>query len=110
MPFGLCNAGATFQRLMDLSLTGLNLEVCLANLDDIIIFSRTPEQHLVRLEQVLERLRRVNLKLKLSKCCLMQVQVNFLGHVISGEGIATDLEKVRLVKDCLLYTSPSPRD
>ena len=73
MPFGLCNAGATFQRLMDLTLTGLNLEVCLAYLDDIIIFSRTPEQHLVRLEQVLERHRRVNLKLKPNKCCLMQV-------------------------------------
>jgi len=74
MPFGLCNAGATFQRLMDLTLTGLNFEVCLAYLDDIIIFSRTPEQHIVRLKQVLERLRRVNLKLKPNKCCLMQVQ------------------------------------
>jgi len=105
MSFGLCNAGATFQRLMDLTLTGLNLEVCLAYLDDIIIFSCTPEQYLVRLEQVLECLRKVNLKLKPNKCCLMQVKVNFLGHVISGEGIATDPEKVSLVKEW-----PTPRD
>jgi len=96
MPFGLCNAGATFQRLMDLTLTELNLEVCLAYLDDVIIFSRPPEQHLIRFEQVLERLRGVKLKLKPNKCCLMQVKVNFLGHVISGEGIATDREKSAL--------------
>jgi len=105
MLFSLCIAGATFQRLMDLTLTGLNLEVCIFYLDDIPIFSRIPEQHLVRLEQVLERLRRVNLKLKPSKCCLMQGKVNFLGHVISGEGIATNPEKVRLVKEW-----PTPRD
>ena len=99
MPFGLCNAVATFQRLMDLVLSGLNLEICLAYLDDIIIFSTTPEQHLERLEQVLRRLQEANLKLKPSKCCLMQTRVSFLGHVISGEGISTDPEKVKLVSE-----------
>ena len=97
MPFGLCNAGATFQRLMDLMLTGLNLEVCLVYLDDIIIYSSSLDQHLERLVQVLERLRQSDLKLKPSKCRLMQLRVNFLGHVVSGDGIATDPEKVRLV-------------
>ena len=52
MPFGLCNAGATFQRLVDLVLTGLNLEICLVYLDDIVVFSTTPEEHLSRLTPV----------------------------------------------------------
>jgi len=98
MPFGLCNAGATFQRLMDLVLTGLNLEICLVYLDDIVVFSTTPEEHLKRLTQVLERLKQANLKLKPSKCKLMQRQVVFLGHIVSGQGIATDPEKTRLVE------------
>ena len=99
MPFGLCNAGATFQRLMDLVLTGLNLEICLAYLDDIIIYSSTPEEHLNRLEQVLERLQQANLKLKPSKCRLMQREVVFLGHVVFSDGIATDPEKIRLINE-----------
>ena len=56
MPFGLCNAGATFQRLMDIVMTGLHLDICLAYLDDIIMFSRSPEEHLDRLEVVFQRL------------------------------------------------------
>ena len=99
MPFGLCNAVATFQRLMDLALTGLNFEICLAYLDDIILHSKTQEEHLQRLEVLLQRLKDVNLKLKPSKCCLMKKRVTFLGHVVSGDGIATDPEKARLVSE-----------
>ena len=97
MPFGLCNAVATFQRLMDLTLSGLNLEICLAYLDDIIVFSSTPEQHLERLEKVFRRLQEANLKLKPSKCSLMQTEVSFLGHVVNGSGISTDPEKIKLI-------------
>ena len=64
LPFGLCNAVATFQRLMDIVLSGLNFEVCLVYIDDVILMSSTPEQHLKRLEMVLERFKKVNLKLK----------------------------------------------
>ena len=64
MPFGLCNTGATFQRLMDIVMSGLCFQVCLVYLDDIIVFSQTPEQHLDRLHIVLERLRSAGLKLK----------------------------------------------
>jgi len=99
MPFGLCNATASFQRLMDLVLSGLNLEICIAYLDDVILFSRTTEEHLERPDLVLQRLEDANLKLKPSKCCSMQTRVTFLGHIVSGEGLATDPEKIQLVKD-----------
>jgi len=55
MPFGLCNAGATFQRLMDVVMSGLHFQVCLVYLDDIIAFSGTLDQHLERLVTVLQR-------------------------------------------------------
>ena len=99
MPFGLCNAGATFQRLMDMVLAGLNMETCLVYLDDIILFSSDLESHFDRLSKLLSRLQQVNLKLKPSKCELLQTSVRFLGHVISGQGIATDPEKVRVIPE-----------
>jgi len=99
MPFGLCNAGSTFQRLMDVVMSGLHLDVCLVYLDDIILFSRTVEEHLERLVRVLGRLRTAGLKLKPEKCSLIQRSVSFLGHVVSGDGIATDPQKVKIVTD-----------
>jgi transposase InsO family protein len=95
MPFGLCNAPATFQRLMDIVLSGLNFEICLVYLDDVIIFGSTPEQHLDRLGQVFGRLREANLKLKPSKCRLMQRTVSFLGHIVTQDGVAVDPSKIR---------------
>ena len=105
MPFGLCNAGATFQRLMDVVMTGLHLDVCQVYLDDIIVFSKTVEEHLERVITILGRLRSAGLKLKPEKCSLMQRSVSFLGHVVSGEGIATDPEKTRAVADWPIPTS-----
>src|SRR6218665_1787640 len=99
MPFGLCNAPATFQRLMDIVLSGLNFEMCLVYLDDVIIFGDTPEQHLLRLGKVFERLRAANLKLKPSKCRLMRRHVDFLRYVISQEGVSVDPSKIRDVVD-----------
>ena len=99
MPFGLCNAPATFQRLMNLSLSGMLWSECLVYLDDIIIFVCTFEEHLCHLTSVLEleRLRAVNLKAKLSKCNFLQQQVHYLGHVISPNGIATDPSKTERI-------------
>jgi Reverse transcriptase (RNA-dependent DNA polymerase) len=79
MPFSLCNAGATFQRLMDMILAGISFEICLAYIDDVIVFSATLEQHLERLEIVLARIQSAGLKLKPTKCFLMQRSVGFLG-------------------------------
>ena len=95
MPFGLCNAPATFQRLMDIVLSGLNFEICLVYLDDVIIFGSTPEEHLDRLERVFQRLREANLKLKPSKCQLLRRSVGFLGHIVTPEGVAMDPSKVK---------------
>ena len=98
MPFGLCNAPATFQRLMERCMGELNLRDCLIYLDDIIIFSSTFEEHLERLQAVFERLQQHNLKLKPSKCVLFRRQVTYLGHVVSEEGIHTDPSKIEAVK------------
>ena len=83
MPFGLCNSGATFQRLMDVVMSGLQFQICLVYINDIILFSETIDQHLERLVTVLDRLRSAGLKLKAEKCALFQKSVSFLGHVVS---------------------------
>jgi transposase InsO family protein len=105
MPFGLTCAPSVFQRLMDLVLAGLSYDICLVYLDDIIIYSNDFSEHLRRLEAVFERLRLAKLKLKPSKCNLLQRRVSFLGHVISGEGIAMQNEKVEAVQKW-----PQPRN
>ena len=105
MPFGLCNAPATFQRLMERCMGELNLKDCLIYLDDIIIFSSTVEQHLERLEAVFKRLAQHNLKLKASKCDFLRSRVTYLGHVVSEDGIETDPEKTEAVKNWPVPTS-----
>jgi len=104
IPFGLCNAGSSFQRVMDLALSGLNYNMCLVYLDDIIVYSSSVEEHIERLGLLFERSRAANLKLKPSKCPLLRTEVSFLGHVVSGDGISTDPEK----KLKLLETGPCP--
>ena len=87
MPFGLCNAPASFQRLMERCMGELNLRDCLIYLDDVIIFSSTFEEHLERLDAVFSRLKQHNLKLKPSKCEFLKSEVTYLGHVVSEAGI-----------------------
>ncbi|GBM96236.1 Retrovirus-related Pol polyprotein from transposon 297 [Araneus ventricosus] len=99
MPFGLCNAPATFERLMETVLRGLSSEACLVYLDDIIIVGRTFEEHLNNLRKVFQRLQKANLKLNPKKCRFFQKEVAYLGHVISGEGVKTDPEKIKAVVD-----------
>ena len=99
MPFGLCNAPASFQRLMERCMGELNLRDCLIYLDDVIIFSSTFEEHLERLDAVFSRLKQHNLKLKPSKCEFLRSEVTYLGHVVSEEGIRTDPEKTKAVKN-----------
>ena len=96
MLFGLTNAPATFQRLMETCLGDLNLHWCIIYLDDIVIFSKDPASHLKRLKAVFWKLEEAGLKLKPSKCELFQRQLAYLGHVISAKGVATDESKIQV--------------
>ena len=68
MPFGLTNAPSTFQQLMQSCIGNLHLHYCIIHLDDVIVFSKTPEEHVIRLRAVFEKLKQAGLKLKSSKC------------------------------------------
>lgn len=99
MPFGLCNAPATFQRLMERVLEGLARKQCLVYLDDTLVVSSTWEEHLQNLHLVFERLRKAGLCLKPKKCSFAQREVTYLGHVISKSGISVDSSKVEKIQN-----------
>lgn len=105
LPFGLCNAPATFERLMENILRGLSWKTCLVYLDDVIILGRTFDEHLLNLEEVFKRLRAANLTLNVKKCHLFQTKVSYLGHIVSGEGVAVDPDKIHVVQQW-----PAPSD
>ena len=99
MPFGLTNAPATFQRLMERVLAGLQWHTCLVYIDDIIIFSETIEDHLKQMQDIFDRLKQAKLRLKPKKCKLLQTKVKYLGHIVSKDGVETDPDKVKAVKE-----------
>ena len=99
MPFGLTNAPATFQRLMENCLGELHLSWCIIYLDDIIVFSDNPKDHLQRLRGVFAKLDKAGLKLKPSKCEFFKTKITYLGHIVSSKGIETDPKKVKAVKN-----------
>ena len=99
MPFGLTNAPATFQRMMQEVLGELLDNMCLVYIDDVVVYAKTWDQMLKNLNTVLQRIDEYGLKLKASKCFLFQKSIKFLGHVISGDGIQTDSDKVAAIKD-----------
>ena len=91
MPFGLMNAPAVFQCTMQQVLSGLNLghgqDFVLVYIDDVLIFSPTLEDHLAHIHQVVKRIADCGLKLKPSKCQFARHEVEFLGHVITPDGL-----------------------
>ena len=97
MPFGLCNAPATFQRLMDMVLVGMQWKNCLVYLDDVIIVGKTFQDHMHNLREVFRRLREAGLTLKPTKCNFCSVQVEFLGHIVSADEVRTDPSKTEKV-------------
>lgn len=99
LPFGLCNSPSTFQRLMEHVLRGLNWQTCLIYIDDIIIYSRNFDEHLRHLEDVFLRLRKANIRFKPSKCFFAQDNVEYLGHIVSRDGIRPNPDKVSVVTD-----------
>ena len=97
MPFGLRNAPATFQRLMDVVFSGLKWKGLLVYMDDIIIYSATASEHLGLIANVLSRLSQAGLKLNPKKTTLVSCEVKYLGHVVSAEGVKPDPKKVSAV-------------
>jgi hypothetical protein len=94
MPFGLSNAPATFQRIMNIVLSGLTWQYCMVYLDDIVIYSADLDEHLLRLTTVLQRLSNVGMKLNPQKCVLLMKQLHYLGHVVSADGVSVSEDKV----------------
>jgi hypothetical protein len=99
MPFGLTNAPSTFQALMNSILSDIVDQFVLVYLDDILIYSRTEEEHRHHLQIVLDRLRQHRLLVKESKCEFARSSVQFLGHVISGEGLSVDAQKTKAITE-----------
>lgn len=99
MPFGLCNAPATFQRLMQRCLGGQLSESTLVYLDDVILFSVDFTAHLQHLEEVFWSLQQYGLKLRPEKCQLFKKEVKFLGHCISSKGVSPDPDTVSAVQE-----------
>ena len=98
MPFGLCNAPATFQRLMHVAMARLYPMICLVYLNDIIVHSQNLSAHLNRLRLLFDRLLVTGLKLKVSKCKLLRTDVGFLGHRISTKCLAWTPARLEAVR------------
>ena len=98
MPFGLCNAPATFQRMMNRILAPF-ARFCVVYLDDILIFSESAEQHQKHLSMVLEALKKAELVCCLPKCHMFRTELRFLGHVVGNGELKMDENKVKAVRD-----------
>lgn len=105
MPFGLKNAPATFQRVMDCVLRDLVGVCCFVYMDDIIVFSSSLQEHKNHLNMVLKRLKDANLKIQLDKCEFFKKEVQFLGHTVSEDGVRPNNDKIEIVK-----TWPIPKN
>ena len=108
MPFGLTNAPAVFQHLMQRVLMGLNPpegpDMVTVYIDDILVFSRTLDEHLQHLQSVLQRLKQAGLKLNPQKCHFITQEVEYLGHIITPEGLKTN---PRLVEAVVNFPTPN---
>ena len=99
MPFGLCNAPSSFQRLMSHILRGLQYKYALIYIDDILVYSKSIDEHISHLEEIFRRLREADVKLNSNKCHFAKKEVLYLGHVITPEGIKPNPAKISVVKD-----------
>ena len=104
LPFGLCNAPATFCRLMEMVLADIVWKHCLVYLDDVIAFGRSFEECLTSLRECFLRFRAYNLKLKPSKCEFFRDKVEYLGHEVGAEGLRPSKSKVQALHDWKIPT------
>jgi len=107
LPFGLVNAPAAFQRYMDVALSGLNFNCALVYLDDILVFSKTWDEHLKDINTVFDYVRRAGLHLKLKKCEFGTKSVKYLGHVVGEDGVKPCSDKTAVIDSfCLDKLEP----
>jgi len=99
MPFGLKNAPMTFISLMSRVLDGLIMKICFCYMDDIVVFSKTFEEHLQHIEIIFERLKEANLSINLEKSHFGKRELTFLGHTITQNGLMMQPEKLRAIRD-----------
>ena len=99
MPFGLCNAASTFQRIIEAALNGLQWHIAVLYLDDIIVLGNNFDDHLNNLSKIMDRLNMAGLKLKPKKCTFFRTEIQFLGHIVSRHGVKTDPKKVEAVSN-----------
>lgn len=107
LPMGLKISPSSFSRLMTIAMSGLTYDKLFIYLDNLICFGRNLETHNKNLMDILTRLRKTNLKLNPSKCDFLRKEMQFLGHVISTEGIKPDPEKIKIVQN---YPVPKNAD
>lgn len=98
MPFGLKNAPATFQRLMNSVLRGYINNICVVYLDDILIFSTSLEEHKNNVQLVFNRLRENNLKIEIDKCKFFAKSTEYLGHIMTTEGFKPNPNKIEAIQ------------
>lgn len=106
MPFGLRNAPATFQRVMEHILRGILNEKCLVYLDDIIIFSTSLQEHIQNLKAVFERLRQAKFKIQLDKSEFLRKEVAYLGHIVTPEGVKPNPDKIKAIQNYPIPKTP----
>jgi hypothetical protein len=107
MPFGLKSAPATFQRLMATILMELVGLRCLVYLDDIIIFGETLQEHHSRLQQIFQKLREHNIQLEPDKCEFLKTELQYLGHIVTADGVAPDPKKIQAIVEFPTPKTPS---
>ncbi|KAJ8401533.1 hypothetical protein AAFF_G00378500 [Aldrovandia affinis] len=105
MPFRLCNAPATFKRLMERVLAHVPQQHCIVYLDDLLVHASDFEGALCNLQEVFAAIRQAGLRLNPKKCQLFRRETTFLGHVVSAGGVSTDPAKITAVRDWLLPTN-----
>lgn len=98
LPMGMKTSGAVFQRLMDEVLGDLQPKCAVVYIDDITIFSKSMDQHLIDVENVLKQLDKANLKVNIDKCSFVKSQVLVLGHIVSQHGILPNPEKIKAIE------------
>lgn len=99
MPFGLKNSPSTFQRMMDNALRDLIGEVCFVYLDDVVVYGKTLTEHNKNLHRFLQRIRETRLKLQPDKCEYLKPELQYLGHIITEDGVKPNPEKCKSVKE-----------